>query len=183
MFTGDVAAGFESVRDVFADVINEQGGSGAGLAVWHDGRWVIDLVGGDWTPDSFVMPYSVSKAFAALPALVLADRGLLDLDAPLQRYWPEFGADVTLRQVLSHQSGIVGISDPAPMDVLYDWDRACELLARSELAWSPGTAIGECALFYGHLVGEPVRRVDGRSLGTFLREEITRRSVLSSTSG
>ena len=133
----------------------------------------IDLVGGDWTPDSLVMPYSVSKAFAALPALVLADRGLLDLDAPLQRYWPEFGADVTLRQVLSHQSGIVGISDPAPMDVLYDWDRACELLARSELAWSPGTAIGECALFYGHLVGEPVRRVDGRSLGTFLREELT----------
>lgn len=172
MLTGTVADGFASVRDAFADVVGEQDGRGAGLAIWHDGRWAVDLVGGDWTPDTLVMPYSVSKAFAALPALVLVDRGLLDLDAPLQRYWPELTTESTLRQALSHQSGIVGIDRPAPTDVFYDWERSCDLLARSAPSWAPGTALGECALFYGHLVGEPVRRVDGRSLGTFFREEI-----------
>ena len=173
VLTGTVADGFEPVREALADVVREQGGHGAGVAAWHDGRWVVDLVGGDWTAASVVMPYSVSKAFAALPALVLVDRGLLDLDAPLRRYWPEFTADATVRQALSHQSGIVGLDEPAPTDVFYDWDRACALLAAQEPVWSPGSAFGECALFYGHLVGEPVRRVDGRSLGTFLREEVT----------
>jgi CubicO group peptidase (beta-lactamase class C family) len=173
MPSGIVADGFEPVREAFADVVREQGGRGAGLAVWHDGAWVADLVAGDWTADSIVMPYSVSKVFAALPALVLVDRGLLDLDAPLQRYWPEFTAETTLRQVLSHQSGIVGLDEPAPTEVFYDWDRACELLAAQQPVWPPGTARGECALFYGHLVGEPVRRVDGRSPGAFLRDEVT----------
>src|SRR3954464_12115443 len=107
VLTGTVAEGYEPVRDAFADVVSEQGGHGAGVAAWHDGRWVVDLVGGDWTPASIVMPYSVSKAFAALPVLVLVNRGLLDLDAPLRRYWPEFTADATLRQALSHQSGMV----------------------------------------------------------------------------
>jgi CubicO group peptidase (beta-lactamase class C family) len=173
VLTSAIAVGFESVREAFADVLHEQGGRGAGVAVWHDGRWVADLVGGDWTPESLVMPYSVSKPFAALPALVLVDRGLLDLDAPLRRYWPEFTADATLRQALSHQSGIVGLDEPAPTEVLYDWDRACAMLSQQSPAWPPGSGRGECALFYGHLIGEPVRRVDGRSVGTFLREEIT----------
>lgn len=173
MVTGNVADGFEPVRDAFAEVLREQGGPGAGVACWHDGRWVIDLVGGNWIAESMVMPYSVSKPFAALPALVLVDRDMLDLDAPMQRYWPEFTADATLRQALSHQSGIVGLDEPAPTDLFYDWDRACGMLAAQEPEWSPGSAFGECALFYGHLVGEPVRRVDGRSLGTFLREEVT----------
>lgn len=172
MITGTVADGFEPVRDALADVVASQSGYGAGLAVWHDGRCIVDLVGGDWTPESLVMPYSVSKPFAALPALVLVDRGLLDLDAPLRRYWPEFTADATLRQVLSHQSGIVGLVEPAPTEVLYDWGRACALLAQQSPAWTPGSGVGECALFYGHLVGEPVRRVDGRSLGAFLRDEV-----------
>jgi CubicO group peptidase (beta-lactamase class C family) len=179
--TGPVAPGFEPVREVFADVVREQRGTGAAVAAWYDGRWVVDLVGGfadaartrPWTADSIAMPYSVSKPFAALPALVLVDRGVLDLDAPMQRWWPEFAAPATLRQVLSHSSGIVGIDEPAPTELFYDWNAACARLAAQEPVWPPGAAHGECALFYGHLVGEPVHRVDGRSVGALLRDEVT----------
>jgi CubicO group peptidase (beta-lactamase class C family) len=170
---GKVAAGFEAVRDVFSDVVDEQHGPGAAVAAWHDGRWVVDLRADGWSDDTLVMPYSVSKPFAALPALVLVDRGALDLDVPVQRYWPEFAAAVTLRQLLSHQSGIIGLDEPAPTETFYNWNDACARLADQVPLWEPGTAHGECALFYGHLVGEPVRRVDGRSVGAFLREEVT----------
>src|SRR4029079_4221905 len=87
------------------------------------------------------------------------------------RYWPELRAAATVRDVLAHRSGLVVLDDEAPEEAFYDWQLMCSLLARQEPAWDPGTAQGESALFYGHLLGEVVRRVDGRSLGTFLREE------------
>jgi CubicO group peptidase (beta-lactamase class C family) len=114
----------------------------------------------------------VSKPFVAVAALLLVDRGLLDLDAPVRRYWPEFTAPASVRQVLSHQAGVVLLDEPADTSVFYDWDRLCGLLAAQEPVWEPGTAHGESALFYGHLVGELVRRVDGRPIGAFLREEV-----------
>ena len=177
---GEVAPGFERVRDLFTAVLEEQRGTGAAIAVWLEGRWVVDLWGGAasadgarrWQRDSIVQPYSVTKPFAAMCALVLADRGRLDIDAPVQRYWPEFTAPATVRQVLSHQAGVVALDAEAGTETYYDWDRMCALLAAQQPAWAPGTAHGESALFYGHLVGEIVRRVDGRSLGRFLREEI-----------
>lgn len=186
---GRVEPGFEPVREAFAEVLAGQGGPGAGLAAWSDGAWVVDLWGdggagdggaGDaaapggrpFGPDSLVMPYSVSKPFAALALLRLVDRGLVDLDAPMQRYWPQLRAAVTVRQVLSHQAGLVVLDQPAPTEVFYDWDRLCALLASQEPSWAPGTRHGESALFYGHLVGEVVRRVDGRRPGRFLREEV-----------
>ena len=177
---GSVAAGFEPVRDAFARVVGAQRGTGAAVAIWFDGRWVCDLWGGwadagrtrRWTADSIVMPYSVTKAFAATCALMLVDRGRLDLDAPVQTYWPEFATPATVRQVLSHQVGVIALDAPAPTGLLLDWDGLCARLAVEEPRWASGTAIGECALFYGHLVGEIVRRVDGRSLGTFLRDEL-----------
>ncbi len=177
---GSVAPGFEPVRDAFATVLGEQRGTGAAVAAWHDGRWIVDLWGGTataggsrlWLQDSIVQPYSVSKPFAAMSLLLLIDRGLVDLDAPMQRYWPEFTAPATIRQVLSHQAGVVAIDTPTDTDAFYDWDRMCALLAAQRPAWPPGTAHGESALFYGHLVGEVVRRVDGRSLGRFLREDL-----------
>ena len=177
---GTVDATFEPVRDAFADVVRAQPGTGAAVAVWVDGAWVVDLWGGwadaartrAWRRDSIAMPYSVSKPFAALCALVLVDRGALDLDAPVQRYWPEFTAQATVRHVLSHQAGVVAIDEPAPTEAFFDWDRMCALLAAQPPEWEPGTAHGESALFYGHLVGELVRRVDGRTPGRFLREEI-----------
>ena len=177
---GSVTQGFEPVRDAFATVLGEQRGTGAAVAAWHNGRWIVDLWGGTatadgshlWVEDSIVQPYSVSKPFAAMCALLLIDRGLVDLDAPMQRYWPEFTAPATIRHVLSHQAGVVAIDTPTDTAAFYDWDRMCALLAAQQPAWPPGTAHGESALFYGHLVGEIVRRVDGRSLGRFLRDEI-----------
>jgi CubicO group peptidase (beta-lactamase class C family) len=118
------------------------------------------------------MPYSVTKPFAALCALVLVDRGVLDLDEPLATYWPELTAPTTLRQVLAHRSGLVLLDVDAPEEAFYDWALMCRLLERQPPAWQPGAEHGESALLYGHLVGEVVRRVDGRTLGTFLREEI-----------
>jgi CubicO group peptidase (beta-lactamase class C family) len=177
---GSVGRGFEPVREAFAAVLGAQRGTGASVAAWCDGVWVVDLWGGRgdpagtcaWRPDSLVQPYSVSKPFAAVCALLLVQRGRLDLDAPMQRYWPAFRAGADVRQVLSHQAGVVVLDEPAPTEVFYDWDRLCGLLAEQQPTWEPGTAHGESALFYGHLVGELVRRVDGRSLGRFLREEV-----------
>jgi CubicO group peptidase (beta-lactamase class C family) len=171
---------FEAVRDCFAGVLDGQPGAGAAFAAWYDGRLVVDLWGGragpgparTWQADSLVQPYSVSKPFAAVCALRLAEAGRLDLDAPVRRYWPEFRAAATVRHVLSHQAGVVLLDRPAPTEAFYDWDRLCALLAGQEPCWEPGTAHGESALFYGHLVGELVRRVDGRSIGRFLAEEI-----------
>jgi CubicO group peptidase (beta-lactamase class C family) len=171
---------FAPVREVFTDVLAEQPGTGAALALWHDGAWVVDLWGGyadavhsrPWRRDTLVMPYSVTKPFAAVAVLTLVDRGLVELDAPMQRYWPELRAEATVRDVLSHRAGVVAIDEAAPEEAFYDWELMCSLLARQEPVWPPGTAQGESALFMGHLLGEVVRRVDGRSLGRFLREEV-----------
>ncbi len=177
---GTIDPRFAPVREAFAAVVAGAAGTGAAVAAWHEGTWVVDLWGGwadaertrPWERDSIVQPYSVSKPFAALCALVLVDRGELELDEPVQRYWPEFLAPATVRHVLSHQAGVVVLDEPAPTEVFYDWDELCARLARQEPLWPPGTAHGESALFYGHLVGELVRRVDGRSLGRFLRDEV-----------
>lgn len=177
---GWVGGRFEPVREAFAEVLRAQAGTGAAVAAWWDGAWVVDLWGGRasalparlWQSDSLVQPYSVSKPFPAACALVLAGRGKLDLDAPVQRYWPQFRAPATIRQVLSHQAGVVVLDQPAPTETFYDWGRMCALLAAQAPAFEPGTAHGESALFYGHLVGEVVRRVDGRGVGRFLREEV-----------
>lgn len=177
---GTVDSRCAAVQESFADVVRGLAGTGAAVAAWQDGRWVVDLRGGfadaarsrPWRRSSIVQPYSVTKPFAALCALRLIDRGELELDAPVQRYWPEFRAPTTVRQVLSHQAGVVALDEPIPTETFYDWAGMCALLARQEPAWTPGMAHGESALFYGHLVGELVRRVDGRPLGRFLRDEI-----------
>ena len=177
---GSVEPRFEPVAAAFADVVAGQAGPGASLAVWHAGSWVVDLWGGSadaggsrpWRSDTLAMVYSVTKPFAAVCALLLADRGQLDLDAPLSAYWPEMAARTTMRQVLAHRSGHVVLDRAVPVAAWYDWDWICRLLAEQVPAWEPGTAQGEAALFYGHLVGEVVRRVDGRTLGRFLRDEV-----------
>ena len=171
---------FGPVRQCFAEILDGQAGTGAAFAAWCDGRLVVDLWGGyadsgrrrPWEAGSLVQPYSVSKPFAAVCALRLVQAGRLALDAPVQRYWPGFRAEATVRHVLSHQAGVVMLERPAPTEAFYDWDWLCALLAAQPPSWPPGTAHGESALFYGHLVGELVRRVDGRSVGRFLAEEI-----------
>jgi CubicO group peptidase (beta-lactamase class C family) len=176
---GSVDPAFEVVREVFADTLPRGAETGSAVAVELDGRWVVDLWGGRatadgtaWQRDSIVQPYSVSKPFTAVCALLLADAGELQLNAPVQRYWPEFRADATVRSVLDHSAGVVALPKPAPAETFYDWRRMCALLAAADPAWPPGTAHGESALFYGHLIGEIVRRISGQSLGTVLRERV-----------
>ena len=163
-------------------MLGRSAGTGAAVAFVVDGRLVVDLWGGaatadgasPWLRDSVAQPYSVTKPFAAVCALRLVDAGRLDLDTPAQHYWPELAAPATVRHLLTHQAGLVVLDDPAPTSLFYDWGALCARLAAQQPRWVPGTAHGESALFYGHLVGELVRRVDGRSLGRFLREEICR---------
>ncbi len=181
MHGGFVARGLEPVEAAFSGVVDRQPGTGAASAVWREGQWLVDLWGGTadaagqraWSRTSIVQPYSVSKPFVAVCALLLVERGELELDAAVQRYWPGFTANATVRQLLSHQAGVVALRQPAPTELFFDWDEMCRRLAAEPPAWEPGTAIGESALFYGHLIGELVRRVDGRRIGAFLKDEVT----------
>ena len=177
MIHGQVADGFEDVRGAFARCFEELGETGAGYVAIASGRVVADLWGGDrFDRDSLVHVYSVTKPMAAFCVLVLADRGVLALDDPVARWWPEFGhagkEGVTVRQALSHQAGLLALRAPQPGEALLDWEHVCRLLAAEAPWWEPGTAHGEHALFYGHICGELVRRCDGRSLGRFWRDEV-----------
>lgn len=157
---------------------------GACVCVTVDGETVVDLWGGfadeertrPWQRDTIVNVYSLTKTMTSLTALLLADRGELDFAAPVARYWPEFAAggkeSVTVGQVMSHSSGLSGWRAPITVTDLYDWEKATALLAAQEPFWEPGTACGYHGLTQGYLVGEVVRRITGRSLGTVFREEI-----------
>jgi CubicO group peptidase (beta-lactamase class C family) len=177
---GVADAFFRPVEDRFRAIVAAQSGTGAAFCVSCEGRVVLDIWGGAadaaaatlWARDSIVQPYSVCKPLAAACTLLLIDAGRIELDAPVQRYWPEFRAPATVRQILAHQAGVVAIEQPLQTEVFYDWDRLCAVLARQEPWWDPGSAHGEAALFYGHLVGELVRRVDRRTVGRFLWEQI-----------
>jgi CubicO group peptidase (beta-lactamase class C family) len=157
---------------------------GASLAVVIDGEPVVDLWGGhadvdktrEWQSDTITNVWSTTKTVTALAALMLVDRGHLDLDAPVARYWPEFAAngksEIPVRSVLGHTSGVSGWDVPISVEVLYDQEKAAALLAAQAPWWQPGTASGYHLIDYGHLVGEIVKRVSGVSLGSFVRTEI-----------
>ncbi|MEH0842482.1 serine hydrolase domain-containing protein [Micromonospora sp. CPCC 205711] len=170
-------ARFAPVRDCFHDLLADGRETGAGLTVWYDGRPVVELAGGgsagrQFAPDTLVDVYSVGKPVAALCLLMLVERGRVDLDAPVSTYWPGFRAPATVRQVLSHTAGLPAFPVPRPAEAIADWALLCTDLAAAEPEWAPGSVAGEHAWTYGHLVGELVRRVDGRSVGRFLAEEI-----------
>src|SRR5689334_5666687 len=172
---------FAAVRTAFEENFRDRGELGAAVAVTVDGRTVVDLWGGwadaartrPWERDTLVNVWSTSKGPTALCAHVLADRGLLDLDAPVATYWPEFAAagkeKVLVRHLLSHRAGLAGPREPHSLQELYDWEFTTRRLAATEPWWEPGTQSGYHALTYGFLVGEVVRRVSGLLPGAFLR--------------
>jgi CubicO group peptidase (beta-lactamase class C family) len=176
---------FAAVREAFAD--NLAGGRevGASFAATLDGRPVVDLWGGwadaartrPWRDETIVNVFSTTKALTALCAHVLVDRGLLDLDAPVARYWPEFArgdkTGIPVRMLLSHTAGLAAIRRPLRVETLYDWDAYAAAIAAEAPWWEPGTANGYHAMTFGHLVGELVRRVSGVTLGRFLRDHVT----------
>jgi CubicO group peptidase (beta-lactamase class C family) len=157
---------------------------GASLTVDLDGERVIDLWGGfrdpertlAWEEDTITNVWSITKTVTSLAALVLVDRGELDVYAPVARYWPEFAAagkqDVQVRHLLAHTSGVSGLDRPATVEDLYDTPKATARLAAQAPWWTPGTASGYHLFSYGHLLGELIRRITGRSLKQFVAEEV-----------
>lgn len=175
---------FAPVRAVFEENLNNGEDVGASYCATLEGETVVDLWGGfadaerarDWQRDTIINVYSTTKTMTALTALLVADRGELDFAAPVARYWPEFAAngkaDVKVSHLMSHSAGLSGWKEPIAKETLYDWEKATSLLAAQAPFWKPGTAPGYHAVTQGYLVGEVVRRITGKSLGTVFREEI-----------
>jgi len=185
MIDGQCDSGFAAVRDTFAAAFEAGREVGASFAATVDGRTVVDLWGGHadaartrpWQRDTIVNVFSTTKAMTALCAHILVERGLIDLDAPVVRYWPEFAAagkdTIPVRMLLSHTAGLAAIRERISLDTLYDWDRYAAAIAAQAPWWEPGTANGYHAVTFGHLVGELIRRTSGKSVGQFLRDEVT----------
>ena len=175
---------FDIVREAFAQNLDTCQDIGASVAVFVDGQAVVDLWGGyfdgsytrAFERDTISQTYSATKTVTALCALVLADRGGINLDAPVTRYWPEFGAEgkgeIVVRQLLGHTSGVSGWATPMTYRDLYDAPRAAALLAAQAPFWKPGRTSGYHGYTQGHLVGELIRRVTGKSLGRYLSEDV-----------
>lgn len=175
---------FSAVRDAFAENFASRNDVGASAAVYLDGKLVVDLWGGhadaagtrSWQRDTIVNIYSITKPMAAICLHRLVDQGKVDWDAPVTRYWPEFGPAgkdaIPVRQLLNHRSGLSGIREVLPTEAFYDWSRMVHALEAQEPWWEPGAFHGYHTVTFGWLIGEIVRRVSGKSLGTYWREEV-----------
>ncbi len=182
--SGSCKPGFEAVKDAFASNFERNGDVGASCAVALHGELVVDLWGGTldvegtspWVEDTIINVFSTTKTMSCLALLVLASRGLVDVDAPVYRYWPEFEQagkqGVLVRHLLSHTAGLPAWDQRIDVTDLYDWDKVTGLLAEQATWWEPGSKSGYHGITQGNLVGEVVRRVDGRTVGQFFAEEI-----------
>jgi len=183
---GHCAPRFARVREAFAENFRSRDEVGAGVAVTLGGEMVIDLWGGHadqartlpWTKDTLVCMMSVAKAVTAACAAMVVDRGLLDWDQPVARYWPEFSAggktDIPVRWILDHRAGLPALTQPMAESAVYDWEMMTSALAAQEPLFEPGTQRAYHSVTLGFLVGELVRRVTGKSIGDFLSEELCR---------
>ncbi len=175
---------FAAVREHFEKSFENDEEVGAAVSFVVDGELVVDLWGGhydfertrEWEPETLVNVYSTTKGMTAICAHQLVERGLLDLDAPVVEYWPEFGQKgketIPVRWLLSHQAGLPGVRERLPDDAFHEWEVMTTALAATEPWWEPGTRHGYHAITYGFLVGEVIRRVSGQSVGTFFRENV-----------
>lgn len=180
---GTCESDFARVRDVF-EASFDKGEVGAGVAVYVDGERVVDLWGGwadadrtrPWTADTIVNTFSTTKGMTTICAHRLVERGLLDVDERVATYWPEFSQagkqDITVRHLLSHQAGLPALAVELPREQRHDWEAVTTALAAQAPAWEPGSRAAYHAVTFGYLVGEVVRRIDGRSLGTYFRQEV-----------
>ena len=181
---GIVEPGFEGVRDAFVRNFTEHGDVGAAFCLHVEGRKVVDLWGGmadaqtgrPYDESTLQLVFSTTKGATAACANLLAQRGELDIDAPVATYWPEFAAAgkerIPVRWLLCHKAGLPVIDKRLSLEEALAWDPVIEALSVQEPVWEPGSAHGYHALTYGWLVGEVIRRIDGRGLGTFFADEI-----------
>jgi CubicO group peptidase (beta-lactamase class C family) len=181
---GSCAPEFDRVRAAFEQNFAERNEIGAAVAVWVDGDLVVNLWGGyadaartqPWQHDTLASVFSGSKGLTSTCVHLLADRGEIDLHAPVAAYWPEFGQagkeSITVATVMGHRSGVIGPQERLAPEAVADWDHVCERLAAAQPWWEPGTAQGYHMVTFGFILGEVVRRVTGRTIGQFLRTEI-----------
>jgi CubicO group peptidase (beta-lactamase class C family) len=184
VITGEVAPGFEKVRAAFAENFEQRGEVGAAFALYKDGEKVVDLWGGvadqetgrAWEQDTLQLVFSTTKGATAACAMLLVERGSLDLDAPVAEYWPEFKAEgkdnIPVRWLLSHRAGLPAVDASLSHAELFAWDPIIDALAAQKPYWEPGTKHGYHALTYGYLVGEVIRRISGKSVGQFFADEV-----------
>jgi CubicO group peptidase (beta-lactamase class C family) len=183
---GRVHPKFGRVKDAFAKEFADGNEVGASLALTLAGESVVDLWAGTkdregkqpWLRDTLANVYSTTKGITAIAAHRLVDEGLLDLDAPVARYWPEFAQNgkehLPVRYLLSHQAGLAAIATPLAPETIYDWDAMTGHLAAQKPWWEPGKAHGYHALTFGWLVGEVVRRIRRKRIGDVVRDEIAK---------
>jgi CubicO group peptidase (beta-lactamase class C family) len=181
---GNCTERFDGVREALAEKLASGDELGASIVINIDGEVVADMWGGfrdeartvPWTEDTITNVWSTTKTITNLAALMLVDRGQLDVYAPIARYWPEYGAngkqDIEVRHLLSHTSGVSGWEQPFLTEDMYDWEKSTSQLASQAPWWEPGSASGYHALNQGHMVGEIIRRITGKSLKQFVAEEI-----------
>lgn len=174
--SGECASRFAPLRELLERNLADGTEAGASVAVIQDGELVVDLWGGEarpgepWQRDTLVQVWSVTKTMAALTVLVLADRGVLDLDAPVAEYWPEFSSrQVLVRHLLAHTSGYAGWTEPLDVAGLLDLQRSNAMLAAQAPWWEPGTASGYNMICYGHLLDGLVRGAIGVPLADQFR--------------
>jgi CubicO group peptidase (beta-lactamase class C family) len=175
---------FSRVRDVLAQNLATGDDIGASAAVFIDGEPVVDIWGGyfdgtftrKWERNTIICTHSTTKTMTVMAALLLADRGEIDLNAPVAKYWPEFAANgkelVEVRQLLGHTSGLAGWTEDVTWDDVYDLEKSTDLLAKQAPWWEPGTASGYHGIIQGHLVSGVIRRVTGKTLGEYFAAEI-----------
>jgi CubicO group peptidase (beta-lactamase class C family) len=182
---GSCHNGFTAVRDAFEKNFTEQGEVGASVCVVQDGVVMVDLWGGEaddingvtklWEQHSIINVWSITKTMMYLCAYLLVDRGELDFDAPVARYWPEFAQrgkeGVLVRHIMSHTSGLSGFGEPLTPADMSDWHKVTGILERQAPWWEPGDGSGYQALSQGYLIGEVVRRITGMTLGEFFALE------------
>lgn len=183
---GTVAPGFEPVREALRENFRTRGEWGCALSVWHDGKTVVDLWGGErsrrdrlpFLPTTLATAFSSTKGMAALCLLMLADRGKLDYDAPVADYWSGFGKSgkerITVRTLLNHRAGLVGLDRDVTLDELGQPDTVRELLETQRPRWEPDTSQGYHAITFGLFAGELFRQVQGESMGAFLAREVAK---------
>src|SRR5215472_10613474 len=181
---GTCAAEFEPVREAFAANFRGHDEIGASVAVVHRGDQVVNLWAGwadparsrAWQQDTLTNVWSTTKAVTSLCAQILIDRGELDPDAPVARYWPEFAQagkdDIPVRWILCHKSGLTGLAVPTVVEDYYDWEKITELMAAQAPLFPPGTTTGYQAITFGYLVGEVIRRITGQTCGQFTAAEV-----------
>ena len=184
MISGYCEDNFIEARNIFEKSISSGFELGGSVAVEVQGKKVIDLWGGHldhsqskaWEENTLVNVFSTTKGIAAICLLQLIEKGLLDIEKPVCEYWPEFSVNgkenIPVKYLFCHKAGLCGVREPLESGAFSNWNLITSELAKQEPLWEPGTAHGYHAITYGHLVGELLRRIDGRTIGQYFKEEI-----------